>query len=89
MMDGETSLTNPGVRPGLPRMTKEQRIVAEKYSPFRDPEPPNFLKFRRPRQPHTVRVYRKIVGDVIYEWRGRIPVGIGNYCPDEIEEVRI
>lgn len=91
-MDEDTSLTKPGRRPGLsglPMLTKAQRIVAKKYSPFRDPEPPNFLKYGRPRQPPTVRIYRKTVGDVIYEWRGYIPVGVGNYCPDEIEEVRI
>lgn len=88
-MDVRNSQMCRGGREPTLSLTAKEAALAGKYSPFRDAEPPNFLKYGRPRRPPTVRVYRKIVGDVIHEWRGHIPVGIGNYCPDEIEEVRI
>lgn len=75
--------------PFINDMTKAQRCIAAKYSPFRDPEPPNYLKYGRPMRPPTVRIYRKTVDGVTREWRGHIPVGVGNYKPDEIVEVRI
>lgn len=87
-MNKQTNRRRPGGRVAGIQMTKAELEIAEKYSPFRDPEPANYLICNHHVNPPTVRIYRKRVGDKVIEWRGHIPVGVNNYKPDVILEVR-
>lgn len=88
MMDVRSNQMYRGGRAPTLSLTAREKVIAAKYSPFRDPEPANYLICNHHVNPPTVRIYRKRVGDKVIEWRGHIPVGVNNYKPDVILEVR-
>ncbi len=67
-------------------LTAAEKIVADKYSPFKDPNPPNFLKYaKRVTDTWThdvgVRVPRVINGrEIIVEYRGTFPAFLFGSC---------
>lgn len=76
--------------PQLPRLTAAERMVADRYSPFRDPEPPNYLRFMRKIGPVSVRIaVRTDESGRIIEWRGQIPGGNAAFPADETYSTKI
>ena len=67
-------------------LTESERIIADKYNPFKDPNPPNYLKYgKRIKKPFTrdvgVRVQRVIKGvEVTIEYRGTFPAYMFGNC---------
>lgn len=70
-----------------PTMTEEQQKIAHDYSPFRDRNSPDYLKYGKPLRPPKVRVFRKVYRDTVIEWRGHVPIGEMNFSPTEVLEV--
>lgn len=67
-------------------LTDAEKIVADMYSPFKDPNPPNYLKYaKRVTDTWThdvgVRVTREINGrEIIFEYRGTFPAFMFGSC---------
>lgn len=67
-------------------LTESERIIADKYNSFKDPNPPNYLKYgKRIKKPFTrdvgVRVQRVIKGvEVTIEYRGTFPAFLFGSC---------
>ena len=60
---------------------KTRRRIADSYSPFRDPNPPNYLKYGRPVSQPKAEERRFVVYrfGLRVEFRGTVPGGIYNY----------